>query len=354
MQDWRRHSIFWPLLLIAAGVLLLMNNLGNLPGTTWDTVSRLWPLLLIAAGLDGFWRGQGFAGATVVTGLGVIFLMGNLGYLSFTAWDLILRLWPIFLVAIGLDIIIGRQRPWSAAVGVLIGLFITAGIYWLIISAPFTSDYKTEEITFNLNNATTARGTIAMPVGKLELSSGAESDTLLTGTLHMNSNEEFSKSLSFNGSTTIFRLDSHGYAAFVPFSRSGGQENWLIRVNPAPTYNLTLQMAAGDMVINLGGLKFSNLLIETAVGKVTIKLPSEGPLRGTIKTAVGETVLYVPTGVPVRLTLDKGLTSLVYPPDFRMNDDVLTSPNFSSGSATIDLKLDHAVGSVRIEYLSKE
>jgi hypothetical protein len=331
-----------------------MNNLGNLPGTTWDVVSRLWPLLLIAAGLDGFWRGQGYAGATVVTGLGVIFLMGNLGYLSFTAWDLILRLWPIFLVALGLDIILGRQRPWSAALGVLIGLFITAGIFWLITSAPFTSDYKTEEVTFNLNNATAARGTIAMPVGKLELSSGAESDTLLTGALHMNSNEEFSKSLTFNGNTTTFRLDSHGFAAFVPFSRSGGQEDWVIHVNPAPTYNLTLQMAAGDMVINLGGLKFSDLSIQTAVGKATIKLPSEGPLRGTIKTAVGETVIYVPSGVPVRLTFDKGLVSFVYPPNFNLNHDVLTSPNFSSGGAAIDLKIDHALGSIRVEYLSKE
>ena len=136
MQTWRRHSIFWPLLLIAAGILLFMNNLGQLPGTTWDVVLRLWPVLLIAAGLDGFWRGEGYAGATVVTGLGVIFLLGNLGYLTFTAWDLILRLWPILLVAVGLDIILGQRRPWSAVIGVLIGLVVTAGIFWVIVNAP--------------------------------------------------------------------------------------------------------------------------------------------------------------------------------------------------------------------------
>ena len=74
-------------------------------------------LVLIAAGLDGFWRGEGYAGATVVTGLGVIFLLGNLGIMALTAWNLLLRLWPVLLIAFGLDMALGHDRPWAAAAG---------------------------------------------------------------------------------------------------------------------------------------------------------------------------------------------------------------------------------------------
>lgn len=48
----RRGSIAVPLLLIAAGVILLLNNLGRLPWAVWDLLAKLWPVLLIALGLD--------------------------------------------------------------------------------------------------------------------------------------------------------------------------------------------------------------------------------------------------------------------------------------------------------------
>lgn len=48
----RREAIVLPLLLIAAGVILLLKNLGHLPWTVWELLAKLWPVLLIALGLD--------------------------------------------------------------------------------------------------------------------------------------------------------------------------------------------------------------------------------------------------------------------------------------------------------------
>lgn len=42
-------QIFWAILLILAGVVFLLNNLGLLPGSAWN---YLWPLVLIAIGLS--------------------------------------------------------------------------------------------------------------------------------------------------------------------------------------------------------------------------------------------------------------------------------------------------------------
>ncbi len=47
----RIGPVFWPLLLIAVGVLFLLSNLGLLPFDPWQ-LWRLWPLILVVIGLD--------------------------------------------------------------------------------------------------------------------------------------------------------------------------------------------------------------------------------------------------------------------------------------------------------------
>jgi len=350
MKTWRRHSIFWPLLLIAAGILLFLNNLGQLPGTTWDLVARLWPLLLIVAGLDGFWRGEGYAGATVVTGLGVIFLLGNLGYMTFTAWDLILRLWPVVLVAVGLDILVGHNRPWSAVLGVLVGLLVTAGIVWVITTAPLAANYKTQEVSLSLNDAGKARGTISMPVGKLNLGAGAEGNTLLNGTLRLSSGETIDQGVTNSVDTATFYLQSHGITLFVPFGSNSSQAEWTVQLNPAPVYRLDVKLSVGESNLDLTQLKLDGLTIQNAVGKTVVKLPEAGTFSATIQNAVGETIIRVPKGAPLRVRLERALTSTSQPADFSVSGRTITSPGFT-GAGGMDLTISQAIGAIRVEYL---
>jgi hypothetical protein len=47
-----RRGVFWPLLLIALGLLFLLQNFGFIPGVSWRALASLWPLLLVLIGLD--------------------------------------------------------------------------------------------------------------------------------------------------------------------------------------------------------------------------------------------------------------------------------------------------------------
>ena len=49
------HSLFWPIMLIGLGLLWLMSSVGLLPGTDPSILFQLWPLILIAVGLDLLW-----------------------------------------------------------------------------------------------------------------------------------------------------------------------------------------------------------------------------------------------------------------------------------------------------------
>ena len=51
-----RGSFFLPLLLVIAGILLLLNNLGVLEWSVWEEIAKLWPVLLILGGGALFWR----------------------------------------------------------------------------------------------------------------------------------------------------------------------------------------------------------------------------------------------------------------------------------------------------------
>jgi hypothetical protein len=350
MQNWRRHSIFWPLLLIAAGVLLFVNNLGNLPGTTWEIILKMWPVILIAAGLDGYWRGEGYTGSTVVTGLGVLFLLGNLGYLTLGTWDLILRLWPLIIMAVGLDLLIGKKRPWSAIAGIVVGLAITAGIFWLVVTSSFTTSYNAEDVSLNRSGANAARGTISLPVGLLEVQAGAEGDTLLNGSLRVNNNEYVEKSVSVTGGTANFNLEGRGYAGFIPFSSRGGQEEWLVRLNAQSAYDLDIKVAVGESRLDLTGLKFTYLSVETAVGKMVLTLPESGSFSGKIQAAIGLTEIWLPKGAPVRIRFERALTSTTQPSDFTISGSMVSSPAFTEGSG-MDLTVSAAIGAINVRYL---
>ena len=61
----RPPSFFWPLILVGSGVLLLLSNLGYVPWGSWNVLWRLWPLLLIALGIDVLIGRRTIAGAIV-------------------------------------------------------------------------------------------------------------------------------------------------------------------------------------------------------------------------------------------------------------------------------------------------
>ena len=82
----RRPGLFGPLFLIALGVIFLLNNLGVVQGSFWNALIQLWPVLLILISLDSIYRGEGMVGAAFMMGLGVVFLLANLGLLVVDVW----------------------------------------------------------------------------------------------------------------------------------------------------------------------------------------------------------------------------------------------------------------------------
>jgi hypothetical protein len=346
----RRHfSIFWPLLLIALGAFLFLNNVGAVPGSGWDIALRLWPLILIAWGLDGLLRRQGLVWAVVLTGLGLAFLLGNLGYLSISSWEVIVRFWPVFLVALGLDILIGRRGPWSAVIGVVVGLLLVGGIALILFAAPGISGQRSVAVNFVLNDAAQANGAIDMAVGRLDLTSGSAATALMDGTVNLGGTGSLIQSGPSGTNPASFSLSADN-SSYVSFGLND-TDHWTLHLNPAVTYSLNVNMGVGEGVVNLSDLAVSSIDFNMAVGRCELRLPAKGSVSGSIKGAVGEADIYVPRGANVRLNLNTGVTGVSLPPDYTRNGNVVTSPSQSSDGPTITLNVAQAVGAINVRYL---
>ncbi|MEO8100363.1 MAG: DUF5668 domain-containing protein [Acidobacteriota bacterium] len=95
-------GILFGLLLIGGGLLFLLRNLGIV---YFDNIWDYWPVILIVIGGSKLASPRGtheVASGLIVGGLGVLFLLRNLGIIYGNVWGFI---WPAFFIAIGLSLL---------------------------------------------------------------------------------------------------------------------------------------------------------------------------------------------------------------------------------------------------------
>ena len=102
------------LCVIAVGVLFLLRNVGIL---YFDDIWQYWPAVLIVIGISKLANTHSASQVTsglILSGIGTVFLLRNLGYIYGNIWQ---YLWPGILIAVGLSILVkhleGRDQSWN-------------------------------------------------------------------------------------------------------------------------------------------------------------------------------------------------------------------------------------------------
>jgi len=353
MEDYQeprqRKGIFFPLLLILLGLVLFFSNIGVLRGNAWDMGLRLWPVLLIAAGLDRLYRrGGGWVGATVLIALGTLFLLANLGYVLWDSWQLLSFFWPVLLIAVGLDIAIGRRSPWASLWGLLLGAGLVVGILWFA-SSMNASQLNHQAVAQALDGASSGEVRIEAVGGQVKLSPGAPAGQLLGGDVYLARSETLKTRYALNAGRAELRLESSGMG-MAPLSGPASQLVWDLRFNAGLPLDIDSQLAMGQQEIDLRAAAVERLSLETALGRTILILPPAGELKGEISGAIGQVVVFLPPSAAVRLRTDTGIAAVDVPQDFRRENGALLSPAAAEKDASIELSLSQAIGSVRVEY----
>ena len=293
-------------------------------------------------------RRVSLVGPVILIGLGVVFLLNNMGVLAWSVWEVIFRLWPILLIALGLEIILSRLSAWGSVLALVLTVAILAGALWLLGPDIGTGQAVAgEEVRQALGEATRAEIVIEPGVGALYIEALPESANLVEGVISVGKGLRVKRHFAVAGKTATFTLQTDG-ATFGPFTGWDDQWSWELGLAPEVPLELEIDLGVGLADIDLTGLTVDDLKVNLGVGRTVVTLPDEGRFYARIEGAIGETVVVIPAGLAARIRVDTGLAVSDLPDGYQQRGDVYTSPGYDSADDRVDLEVSQAIGKVTI------
>ncbi|MCX7750793.1 MAG: DUF5668 domain-containing protein [Candidatus Bipolaricaulota bacterium] len=233
----------------------------------------------------------------VLIAAGVVLVLNNLGYLPWSVWGLLLRLWPVALIALGLDILLGRSvLRWAigSALVALVGIAVALAVVGPVPVGP------REEVRVPVGGAGRAEVKLSFPVGTLEVRAAEEPEPLVVGEL-----------VAPWPDAARWRVERTGELARVEVWMDRGYELpptvWPNRcraelaLSPRVPLALTATLGEGQARLDLTGLLLTELVLRGGGGPVELVLPAGGAFRASVWGGAGEVTVRVPASVGARI-----------------------------------------------------
>lgn len=299
-NSYRRPSLFWPLLIIGLGVLLLLQNLDMLPPNLWAALVPLWPVLLIVLGLDMFIGRRSLGGAILVL--------------------------------------------------LLSALIVVAALTWAALRAQQLPPGQTQGLIQSYRGAEQASIEINFDIGELNLSALTASDYLMEGEAKNGPGESVEQSYTVNDGEGRLTLSQQRNPLFAPFLTSrGSNTRWDVRLASHVPLALEVHTGVGSANVDLSGLNLTALDLASGVGQTSVVFPASGLLNAKVKAGVGDVILTLPAELPARITVASGLTGVHIPARFSRDGNVYTTVGFSPTGHYLDLEVSAGIGSVTVK-----
>ena len=330
-------------------------------------------------------------GPVVLIAIGAFFLLVNLGIIedySFN-WSGVLQLWPLFLILIGLNIIVKQApQPLGGILSALIGL-VAIGIFGYvllfaednptlnrfgIINSP--AQYQTEEINFAPGDMQTATIEIDFGAGGGDVTSLADSNSLIAGQVSYLGDLVFNTNATGNYAEVYLNENNEGWFWLNPTNWDIGDEStrWRLGINPNVETELRLDSGAGSVNYDLAGLMLSYLNINGSAGSANVMLPNgvynvdydqgAGSLKMTlpengrqtvkIDGGAGSMTFYLPKEMAAQVEVDSGAGSFNPGPRFSQvsgndkNKGTWETEDFNNADDRIELVINQGAGSITI------
>lgn len=298
----------------------------------------------------------GFVWPIILIGAGVVFLLNNLGRLDWSVWNTLLSLWPVLLIAVGLDILVGRRFPLgSALLGLLLIVVLVLAVQGVLpqqIAAGGLTVERTEAVSEDLKGNTSATVYISFGAGALNVAALAEgSPLLIQGSLDLSRDESLNRSYNGTNGVANLTLESRGSFNLGPVW-SAGNKKWSLNLNRDLPLDLRINSGAGESNLDLTGLNLTRFELDGGVGQVTLKLPARGKYSVRIDGGVGQVTLMVPQGLAARVQVDGGLGG-VSATGFNRQGDNYTLGDYATAEHRADVQVSGGVGQVVLKTLSE-
>lgn len=251
--------------------------------------SLFWPMLLI--------------------GVGLIWFLGNMNVIQNFNPVALLSLWPLLLIALGVDLLVGRKSPW---VGLLIGLLTIGAAVAILLAAPAlvpAGAFTSERFTEPLGEARSAAVRIETASQPVNLHALTDSSDLVDARLDHTGTILFQASGTAEKQVTL----RHDGGPNEWFGLSSGLLNprWDIGLSPRLPLALEVHGASGSLKLELAGLQLSSLKLDGGSGSLDVTLPvGEKAYTVDYQGASGSLSMGLPANTDLSVRLDGGSGSL--------------------------------------------
>jgi hypothetical protein len=303
-------------------------------------------------------RRPSVVGPLVLISVGAVFLLENAGLLPANTWQSLWRLWPVVLVLVGLELLVGQRIPWVTLLGislVVLALGIGATSYSSARTEPI--ELRGRTIDTNLEGASQAAVTVRFGAGELRIAPmvGAAQGQLASMTYAGGEAESLRPSYSVSGGIARleYRLDGwRGGQSFGPFFGSNVDHNRMqVLLNPAvPITALTVQGGASTAELDLRDLRIENLDMAIGAATTQVRLPRSGRTDVHISGGAATLGIEVPDGVSARVTHKGGLSTLEVDEDRfpSVGNNRYQSPDFETANNRVDITIESGLTTVEV------
>lgn len=253
-----RRGVFWPLLLIALGLVFLLANFGFIAGVSWLTLLSLWPLLLILIGLD----------------------------IAFA------RRWPVPTLAAEVLVIAAGLALVAANPGLGGGIFVFGG-----------GGRGDADVSVPRGSASTLALSINGGAGRYHITGGA-TDLVAA---HSQNTDLRLRASERSGRADV-RIDQIGPEGIFRGGRGSDVEVQI--ASDVPT-SFDMNAGAGEFDVDLSDVRVRDARVNTGASTTRLVLPKPtGDIPVRISAGASTIVITVPGGVEARVSTSGGLLSL--------------------------------------------
>lgn len=341
----KERSIFFPLLLIFIGVIILFSNLKIFPMDGWSFLIRIWPIIFIFGSFDDLLNRK-WIGAVVNFGIGSILILANFGFFPMTTWQIIMNFWPVLLIALGLEIIFKRQSIIPTLIGVIMSLLLILGLSWFIIQGPFGKEAVSTTINYETVEADNVNLFINPIVSNLSIFESEDSDYVISGEIFVAKSETFDEVNQIKGGTQEIRLSTSGNVAFPARNMNDGFP-WKLALNKETPFNINIKQVIGLQRLDLANLLVDEISSELVIGKMDVFLPDAKKVDANLECIIGEIYLVIPEYIPVTIYLDTAITGVSMGEGFVREGDVIYSKQSRINEGYI-IHVNLPIGSLKV------
>jgi len=287
-------------------------------------------------------------GPAILIFLGTVFLLNNFGILPWDIWTSIWKFWPVILILIGIEFLLGQSFSFRTLIILLVIIFLVPTL-WAF--NPITKNPLASEdlpISEDLGSLTRAKILIDLPATNLDLKAAATASAKLA-----EGKISFSKAAA---KPDISKEESLGQMLISINQKASSSLPFISSVKNSTTLELTQQIpleitiktGAASGNIDLNSLRVDYLEINSQASNLKIRFGKLYSSRSIIKAGASNVQIEIPKEMAARIKIDSKVKNLSIDSRFKNEGGFYKTSGFDKAFTRADIEISAIAGTITI------